>query len=132
MSRLFAILLSSIIFIQSINIGTEDIMQFDELLEHAQFHNQEYGDNFFVFLSKHYGELKAEHNKTHQEEQKDHEQLPFQCQGHSTTIIALVLNASFLDTDTVETSHTGEFNFYYLGSNSSLHKMGLLEPPKYI
>ncbi len=65
-------------------------MQLDELIEHAQFHKQEYGDTFFVFPSKHYGELKAEHSKNHQEEQKDHEQLPFQCHGHIITIIAFL------------------------------------------
>ena len=50
MSKLFAISLSALMLIQSFNIGTDDILQFDELLEHAQFHKQEYGDGFFVLV----------------------------------------------------------------------------------
>ncbi len=132
MSKLFAILLSSLILVQSINIDSGDILQLDELLEHAEFHKAEYGDNFFVFISKHYGELKAEHSKKHQEEHKDHEQLPFQCQGHLLTITAFVLQHSFSDSNAIEASDFTEANFHYLASLSSLHKKGLLQPPKHV
>ncbi len=131
MSKLFAILLSSLILVQSINIDSGDILQLDELIEHAEFHKAEYGDNFFVFVSKHYGELKAEHSKKHQEEHKDHEQLPFQCQGHVLTITAFVLEHSLLETKSLEVSNGNETNFHYLTSLSSLHKKSLLQPPKH-
>lgn len=129
MSKLTAIFLSSLILIQSIHLGFDDILQLDELIEHAQFHKQEYGDNFFVFLSKHYGELKAEHSEKHQEEQKDHEQLPFQCQSH-ITLTAFVIHDSIFESDTIESSEAPEANFHYQSSFSSLHKKGLLQPPK--
>lgn len=124
--------MSFLLLVQSINIGADDIMQLDELIEHATFHKVEYGDNFFVFLSKHYGELKTEHSKKHQEEQKDHEQLPFQCQGHLLTITAFVLQHSFTDSNAIELSDAKEANFHYLASMSSLHKKGLLQPPKQV
>ena len=131
MSKLFAISLSALMLIQSSNIGTDDIMQIDELIEHAQFHKQEYGDGFFVFLSKHYGELKVEHSKNHQEEQKDHEQLPFQCQGHISTVIAfLPFNSNHYFND-IEILDTTEFNFHYFNFYSSLHEKELLQPPKH-
>jgi len=132
MSRLMAFLLSSMILVQSVNIDSDDIMQLDELIEHAEFHLEEYGDNFFVFLSKHYGELKAEHSKKHQEEQKDHEQLPFQCQGHVLTIMDFVLQHSLLETKSLEVPDGNETNFHYLTSLSSLHKKDLLQPPKQV
>ena len=113
MSKLSAILLSSLILIQSINFSFDDVLQLDELIEHAQFHKQEYGDNFVVFLSKHYGELKAEHNEKHQEEQKDHEKLPFQCQSHVLTTTAYVLLDNEHDTE-VELSDSSESNFHYI------------------
>jgi hypothetical protein len=129
-SKLFAISLSALMLIQSFNIGTDDILQFDELIEHAQFHKQEYGDGFFVFFSKHYGELKAEHSKNHQEEQKDHEQLPFQCQGHASTLIALISQDLQYYSNDIEIVDTTESNFHYLNLYSSLLDKELLQPPK--
>ncbi|WP_296311771.1 hypothetical protein [Winogradskyella sp. UBA3174] len=130
MSKLFAISLSALMLIQSFNIGADDIMQLDELMKHAQFHEQEYGDNLFVFLSKHYGDLKAEHSKNHQEEQKDHEQLPFQCQGHVSSVIAFMPHHSFLCSDDIEILDTTESNFHYLNLYHSLLDKELLQPPK--
>ena len=130
MSKLFAISLSALLLIQSFNIGTDDLLQLDELIEHAQFHNQEYGDNFLVFLSKHYGELKIEHSKNHQEEQNEHEQLPFQCQGHVSSIIAFLPYHLPLYSDDLEILDTTEFNFHYFNFYSSLHEKELLQPPR--
>lgn len=130
MSKLFAISLSALMLVQSFNIGAADILQIDELIEHAQFHKQEYGDNFFVFLSKHYGELKAEHSKNHQEEQKDHEQLPFQCQSHVTNIIAFIPQQSTTSSNDIVILDSMEFNFHYFNFYSSLYEKELLQPPK--
>ena len=129
MSKLFAISLSALLLIQSFNIGTDDLLQLDELIEHAQFHKQEYGDNFFVFLSKHYGELKAEHSKNHQEEQRDHEQLPFQCQGHTATVIAFLSQNLQSYSNDIEILDTTESNFHYLNLYHSLLDKELLQPP---
>ncbi len=130
MSKLFAISLSTLMLIQSFNIGVDDFMQFDELIEHAEFHKQEYGDNFFVFLSKHYGELKVEHSKKHQEEQNDHEKLPFQCQGHISSIVAFLPFIPLNYSEEVVTLDTTEFNFHYFNFYSSLYEKELLQPPK--
>ena len=129
MSKLIAISLSFMILVQSAGIGVNDILQIDGLIEHAQFHKQEHGDNFFVFLSKHYGELKAEHTKNHHEEQQDHEQLPFQCQGHTLSIVAYFDFENYT-INTIEITDSAESNFYYVSSFSTLHKKGLLQPPK--
>lgn len=132
MSKLISILLSGVILIESFHVIAEDILQLDELLEHAQFHKQEYGDSFFVFLSKHYGELKLDHNKNHQDEQSDHEQLPFQCQGHSSTLIAyLQFNSSSLFNGIEVLNSTSETNFHYLNLYASLHEEELLQPPRH-
>ena len=76
---------------QCFGLSIKDIGQIDELIEHAQMHNQEYGDNIFVFISKHYGELKAAHEKEHQEEKEDHEKLPFKQQSSITAMNVFVL-----------------------------------------
>ena len=130
MSKLFAILLSFLILTQSLRIDYDDIIQMDELIEHAQFHKAEYGDNFLVFISKHYGELKEDHNKNHQEEDQEHEQLPFQCHDHIVTITAFVIQHNFLKIETVEFLEFKNNHFHYQSSISTLHKKGLLHPPK--
>ena len=131
MSKLIAIVLSGIVLIQSFQISIDDIMQLDELIEHAQFHKQEYGDNFFVFLSKHYGKQKAEHTEHNHKEQGDHEQLPFQCQGHYVSILAIVQIPFQPSVDSFEITTISEANFHYLNLYASIGDTQLFQPPKH-
>ncbi|WP_341214591.1 hypothetical protein [uncultured Wocania sp.] len=128
---MFSISLSLVILIQSFGIGFNDIAQIDEFIEHVQFHSEQYGDNVLVFISKHYGELKADHDRNHQEEKEDHEQLPFQHQIHSSSITAFVLNTKKEELKTVEFSEFKTHNFYYQAPTSSLHLEGLFQPPRH-
>jgi hypothetical protein len=73
MRFVISISLSVLLLVQSFNIGVADILCFDELVEHAQVHSENYGDSFFVFLTKHYGSQKEEHSASHE----GHENLPF-------------------------------------------------------
>lgn len=131
MKVFFSISLSFIVLIQSIGLSLSDLAQIDEFIEHAQFHSEQYGDNVLVFISKHYGELKADHDREHQEEKEDHEELPFQKHSQISSINAFVLNTS------KEVSHIPDFsdfktnNFYYQAPSSSLHLEGLLQPPRH-
>lgn len=130
MSKLFSISFSFLILIQSFGISVGDIAQIDEFIEHAQFHSDQYGDNVLVFISKHYGELKAGHEKEHQEEKEDHKQLPFQQHSNITTTSAFVLNSFKEALKTVEISEFSANQFYYQESVSSLHSLGLFQPPR--
>ncbi|RYH76107.1 hypothetical protein EVU94_03870 [Flavobacteriaceae bacterium 144Ye] len=132
MNKLFAILFSFLILTQSLRIDYDHLTQIDELIEHAQFHKAEYGDNFLVFISKHYGELKDDHSKNHQEEKKDHKELPFQSHDHILAITAFVVQDHFLDIEAVEFLEFKNSHFHYLSSISTLHKKGLLHPPKLV
>lgn len=125
--------MSFVILIQTFGISIYDISQFDTFLEHAQFHSEQYGDNVFVFISKHYGELKADHEKEHQEEKKDHEQLPFHHNAcsHFSFITDFVLILYKEGLKTTRFSEKTETNFYYQVSYSSQHSEGLFQPPQY-
>ncbi len=93
MKTLIAISLSLLVFFQSAGLGMADILMLDKLVEHAQYHSENYGDDFFTFFEKHYGSLKAEHQLNHNEEKQEHEELPFQhisCH-HTMTDVVLVL-----------------------------------------
>ncbi|SNR39815.1 hypothetical protein SAMN04488009_1376 [Maribacter sedimenticola] len=132
MNKLFSILLSSLIMLQSFGVHYDDIVQLDELIEHAQFHSEQYGDNIIVFLSKHYGELKAEHQRDHQEEKKDHEKLPFNHSSTSHTCIAdIFINTYKADFNLVEFLDYSAANFHYHAPTSTLHTQGILQPPRF-
>ncbi len=109
-----------------------DIAQFDEFIEHAKFHSEEHGDNILVFISKHYGELKAEHQKNHQEEEKDHEKLPFNHSSGSNAVntIAFFMDSFKSDFQIPDFTATAESNFYYQVPVSNLHEKGLFQPPR--
>nr|WP_238566877.1 hypothetical protein [Nonlabens ulvanivorans] len=113
MSKLISISISIIILMQSFGIQINDISQIDEFIEHAQFHNEEYGDNIIVFIAKHYGELKAEHAQDHQEEKEEHEELPFQQQSQLTSITAIVFNTQRSELKLLEPLEYKKHNFFY-------------------
>lgn len=130
MLKLTSIAVSLLILVQSFNIHFSDIVELDELIEHAQFHAEEYGDNFLVFISKHYGELKAEHNKKHQEEHEEHEQLPFQHQCQTALHSAFVLNQEADYPLEIHLVLDLDSNYFYQVSYYSLAQEGLFQPPQ--
>jgi hypothetical protein len=128
--KLSAVILSLTILIQSFNFSFSDILQLNELIEHAQFHKEKYGDDFLTFLSKHYGEDKIEHEKDHQEELPEHEKLPFNHQHiHSIDCNSFVLNNLDFSFEKVDFKEDKITNFYYLDIYSSIYKEGILQPP---
>jgi hypothetical protein len=131
MVRLLSISLSFFILFQSFNIHLNDVLELDELVEHYQFHSETYGDSFLVFLSKHYGELKTEHHQKHQEEQQEHEELPFQ--NACTTISLLVFmeynNSEYGSRTEIAIKRTD--SFHYLASYTSLWGDGPFQPPRH-
>ncbi|KAA2217289.1 hypothetical protein [Maribacter flavus] len=131
MNKLASIVLSAIILLQTIGLHTDDLVQIDEFIEHAKFHSEQYGDNVLVFISKHYGELKAEHEQEHQEEKEDHEQLPFQHHSHLSSIIVYTQNPVNAELETPIITEYKDSNFYYQAPSSSSHTKGLLQPPRH-
>ena len=118
---------------QSFGISINDISLIDDFIEHAQFHTEQYGDNVFVFISKHYGELRADHENEHQEEKDDHEQLPFNHNNcsHISSMTVFVINSFKQELKIPIFSELTEANFYYQEPTSSMHKLGLFQPPRH-
>lgn len=118
--------------VQSVDITFNDIAQLDEFIAHANFHAEKYGDNFVVFISKHYGELKEQHSEDHKEEKRDHEKLPFQnhCHCYSSTF-AIVFNTFFSELKSLQNLEDNVTNFYYQFPSSSLHTAGPFQPPRF-
>ena len=132
MKLFFAIPLSILLLLQSVSIGVNDIIQINNLIEHAKFHNETYGDSLLVFISKHYGELKNNHTQNNPSEQHDHEKLPF---GHQTCHhffeVAVLSPFYGLEEKSIEHVATAEANFFYKEPYSSPYKSGIFQPPKH-
>ncbi|MEN8124875.1 MAG: hypothetical protein ABFR32_07045 [Bacteroidota bacterium] len=132
MTKIISITISLLILIQSININLHDFIQFDELIEHAKFHQNKYGDNFIEFFSKHYGDQINSHSGNHQDEKNEHEQLPFHkdCDSHiSTTFV--ISNIKFTIKETKQVKYLSS-NFFYLESFSSFEQVKVFQPPKQV
>lgn len=127
MTKLFAILFSILILVQSSNIGFEDISKLNVLLEHAQYHQETYGDSFFEFLTEHYGEDMLQHQNDHEE----HEELPFKHKQDCTHIaFDFTANAQFCLHNTNPILIRIPLNFFYKESSSLFEKPSVFQPPK--
>lgn len=107
-----------------------ELMHIENLIEHAQLHSEKYGDNFLVFLSKHYGELQSEHSQEHQEEKKDHEELPFNHQCCSQSVMVYMMPK--FQVPVIKTVPVMDYaiDFYYRDNYSFLEKSDIFQPPK--
>ncbi len=130
MIKLFSIFLSVLILFQGLNFSKIDLKQINDLLEHIQLHSDRYGDDLLVFLSKHYGELEEKHSQEHQDEDKNHKDLPFNhnCCVHS--YVVFVLTRSELQIKNPEPQIRKESDFYYQALYSSTERSDIFQPPK--
>lgn len=131
MKTIVAISLSFLVFFQSVGFGVQDIFLLGKLAQHAEHHSENHGDDFFTFMQKHYGTLKAEHQENDAEDKHDHEELPFQhisCH-HILSDIALVPFEFPLIRVVLDLQHTHTFNYQNL--YSSLEKVSIFQPPKF-
>ena len=127
MTKLVSIVFSALIIFQSLNISIEDVIKFNTLFEHANFHYEKYGDSFIDFFAEHYGS----HMLNDDFEHKEHSKLPFKkdhqsCQHHTLNFI--VHRTSFLpkQPDPVATASY----FFYIDSNSLYEQILVFQPPK--
>jgi len=126
--KLFSIFISSVILSQSFNIHVNDILKLNDMIEHLEFHEEEYGDDLFTFFSKHYGVQKQEHHNNNHPEK--HNQLPFnhQCQLDISTAFVLQ-KMKFTIIKYAQKTYASSL-FFYQDSNSLFEKSNLFQPPK--
>ena len=124
--------LSSLLLLQSTSIGVADVLRIDQLIEHAQLHQQEYGDSLWVFLSKHYGELQQEHMGEHPHNSKDHSQLPFHHNGCvHMTFVALIHEVPNTHLGKIAGSDQEKQGYHYQEPRSNRFVSGIFQPPKH-
>ena len=127
MNKLFAILYSLLILLQSFNINFEDISKFNVLLEHADYHQETYGDSFLEFLAEHYGDAKIDHGVDHDE----HENLPYKHHHQSCAHVSFAFTFETIDYQFNYVPFLEiPFNFFYKETISSFEKPVVFQPPK--
>ena len=128
MSKVIAISYAFLILVQSFNVNFEDISKIKTLLEHADYHQKNYGDSFLEFIEEHYGDEFYQHDVKH----KEHDNLPFKDgqQLASQTNITFTIN---LVNYNIQYSSFIEIpvNFIYKESHSVFEKRSVFQPPKF-
>ena len=130
MKKVVIILISLLVFFQSMGVNIADVYLLKDLLEHVQYHSEDIGDDFLMFFQKHYGDLKAEHHNNNKEEKSQHEKLPFQqnkC-NHLLTEIVVLDYGVLLEKPLF--SYTANSHFYYQDLYSSLERDSIFQPPQ--
>ena len=131
MTRAISLFLSLLLLLQSARISFADLVQFDELIEHARYHQQQFGDNFLTFLSKHYGSRKEDHSQKHREEKPQHEQLPFQQLAHMMGAYAFTLRQPLPElVFPPDNSGDRQPDFFYFRPGSTGFRSGVFQPPR--
>ena len=130
MAKVIALFFAFMILSQSASAYFGTLQDFNVLIEHAKVHSEEYGDNFFVFLSKHYGDMKDHHSHDEPERENQHEDLPFNHNGASHPPITL--NKSILAFSLIWTELPTDKKsiFSYQNLYSSPYTSGILQPPQ--
>lgn len=131
MKSLLALTFSFLVLFQSAGLGLNDLFLLGSLAEHAQYHSENYGDDFFTFIAKHYGSQKTEHQKNNKEEKQEQGELPFQhisCHHVIGDVVLVPCEVAILK---VEISIQGSHTFYYQNLYSSLKKVSIFQPPKF-
>ena len=132
MMRVGAILVASLILLQSFQISVSDLVQMDELMEHARYHKQQFGDDFISFISKHYGADKKQHDQQHKEERPQHEQLPFQQLLQSGIVHTFFFTDSMQVLLPPSVESQTQPGFHYLLCRASGFQSGIFQPPRLV
>ncbi|MCK5638039.1 MAG: hypothetical protein KAH67_04965 [Flavobacteriaceae bacterium] len=129
-TKFFSIFISGLILFQSFNIHLGDVLKLEELIDHVEFHEDKYGDDFFVFLSKHYGELKQSHKEQHEKEEKDHTHPPINHDCSSQLQSSFVMNSNSFTMERLQIERTTTI-FLYQDNFSTFEKQKIFQPPQF-
>ena len=130
MLKSVAIFLSVILMSQGLFANFFELEKMDALAEHAKFHQEQYGDNLATFIDKHYGDLKDQHFKDHQEEQSDHERLPYHISTPFVNQAVFLFDQSITRLKVDFLVKSEKANFYYNQLYKSLLISDILHPPR--
>lgn len=128
MFRIVSPIIALFLFFQSINVQVVDIVRLGDLVEHANFHAQEYGDDWISFFVKHYGADKEEHEQ--KSNHKEHEKLPFS--EHISSITSAFIQIPF-ESSAIHFTFEKDLNktFFYSDLYRYISSVDFFQPPQF-
>jgi len=131
MKKIISIAIAVLFLFQSSQICHEDFLRVDALLEDIAFHQETYGDDIFVFLSKHYGDLKDSHQSQHEKEEQEHQHPPLSGDCHTQVQPVVIWQVEIPFINVVYHQIEVSQNFYYQDLHSTFEKQSVFQPPKF-
>lgn len=123
-----AITISFLLLTQSMNICLSDLTKLDDLIEHAQFHKEVHGDDWWAFLEMHLGSEKEDH--LHHEHQEEHENLPHHDHFFSTILSTFILENEYEVLPFKKPASKSQTFTAYIEHYSFLKNSDIFQPPK--
>jgi len=125
MIKFFAMLLSSIVLIQSVHFDVNDIAKIPNLLDHVVYHIG-YGENISDFMNQHYGSLRDVHKEKHD----SHKNLPFKHQHVESHFQMVYIVSEVIVEFNIKEDQIQSNNFTYCEPISNLFSHSFFQPPK--
>lgn len=131
MVKIFSILLSGLIFFQGFSMNFQDFSKFKIMVEHLDFHQENFNESVMDFVSIHYGSNKILHSNEH-EHNDEHENLPFKKDSKTSENIPIVyvINNSSIKINNNNLSELS-VNFFYKEMHSTFEKPNVFQPPRH-
>lgn len=129
MKNCVSVFLSILIGLQSLNISVADILSLDDLIDHAVLHKKEFGDSFFQFIVKHYGDERLAHEQQ-SNHQNSHEKLPFQNNITLSIVFTILPTNDLVLLDKNQSQEQSSPSFFYISPSGDLYISGIFQPPR--
>jgi hypothetical protein len=113
---------------QSIDLHLSSFLRLGDLIEHANYHSDELGDDWWSFFQKHYGEDSQEHIQGQHEEK--HQKLPKHDHICSSSMAVFVLTNKVNFSLKTDFSPKNTAVFFYQNLYSSIQEVDIFQPPK--
>ena len=130
MRGFFAILLASLLLSQSTSIRFSDLAAIDDMIEHAQYHKEAYGDSWFTFFQKHLGSESEMH--LHHEHEEKHQNLPNHEQLLTASVPFVILTECLPTFNLQATIPPTQVYFTYVENYSYTDLSDIFQPPRLV
>ncbi|MGI9532624.1 hypothetical protein [Lutimonas sp.] len=124
-----SIVLALFILAQSFNLHYEDVGKISALVSHIEFHQQEYGDNLFAFISKHYGDEKSDH-EDEPKDAEEHHKLPFNHNRCLDSVQIFVISLEKISLILHAEALAAAKHFFHQNSYTFLQNSDVFQPPR--
>ncbi len=125
-----SIILSLSVLLQGLNFHVSDMMELKVLAKHLEEHQSSYGDDFFSFFDKHYGDLRQEHDQEEHKGSSEHEKLPFKHKVCQLNVGILIHNSDAAERNLDPVPIYSVPIYYYLDNYSFLDHSDIFQPPQ--